>query len=1428
MEDDVATLGVGFAIDFYDSFGQLKSLDDLLGTTQANAVREFQRIQAAAKGSVDMAGPKAELAEFGTVMTRTAAQTEKSAEAMVRQINRQIEVFGKSAAEVRNLRAETKALAAEQNNMPELATRLRAAAAEMQRLEVAAGGAAVASGKNAFALKQVALQTPDIVGGLLTGQKPFQVLIQQGSQIVQVAQMAEGGMKGFATQLMASLLPFAPLIAALAAGAAGFALFGRAVSQDVDTKAMVDGLGLTRAEIKRLKDTTVSSGDVIKATFQVMAERVGLHLGNMGKWFSDVLDTMTTYGRLALAGLYSRFVGTFRAIGAIVRGVLDGKGISEILGDVGNAYGDAFKEADGAMKRFGADVTKQIASNKLADLKKQAAEIKLDRTPKTDRHAQQLAREAEAIEAQIRNLNALADAYGVSGAAALIAEARVKAESQAIKQRGDIEAAVARQIRLSIAQRTTDAAKGTALMREQADIQQRVNEQVAAGIVPASQAAELVRNQIADLPLLAALQAAQQQGLADDAAKATAALAAQREERDRLAQLDRQRQFLEAQTTADDRLAQLREELRLVGATEDVRIRALATLKATQEAQRLNPEDRGSFIAKQVSVAVLTEDVARAVRNLNIELSFTADRWDLIARNVQNAASGMADAFGEAGRALGDLAAIYANFQANRARLDLQHKKEIDAAGTDEARVARENAKYALATATSQIGLYGDMASAAQGFFDKGSKGYSALGDAIKVFRAIEFALSVRAMAQDAAATAASVANSILRTGRHAVEAVVKAISSLPFPLNLAAGAATAGAIAALGVSIVSSFGGGGKLAQSNTGTGTVLGNSDAKSESIKNAIDQLKEVDTSTLSYSRQMAASLRAIESQMGNFASVLVRNADSINATGNTALGFKPNLIGQVLGSIPLVGGLLSGLFGSRTDVTGSGLYGGPQSLGSVLGGGFNAQYYSDIQKTSKFFGIVTGRSNSTQYSSADPALANQFTLILRQFNDAIVAAAGPLGVATDDIQNRLNGFVVNIGKIDLKGLTGEEIQEKLNAVFGQAADNMATAAFPLIQQFQKVGEGAFETLVRVASTLEAVSGSLDLLGNSAQGMSIATKLALVDQFDSLSALTSAADAYFSDFYTKEEQAAARTAQLGKVFSSLGLTMPDTIAGFRQLVEAQNLNTAAGQAAYATLLQMAPAFAELKNSIEGVKSAADIADERMDLQRQLLELRGDTAALRALDLAKLDASNRALQQQVWAVEAANELRDAWKSVGDTIMDEVRRIRGLSDATGDGSFASLQGQFNALTLSARNGDVEAGNSLPGLSQALLAAAANAATSRQELDRIRAQTAASLEKTSGLISALTNGSAASESVMLSRAATVASVSAPASQSSTSADSGVSELRGLRQDVATLRLALEGIKLDTGKTARVLDRADRGGALAVVTDSDAPLEVHAA
>src|SRR3546814_16881734 len=87
---------------------------------------------------------------------------------------------------------------------------------------------------------------------------------------------------------------------------------------------------------------------------------------------------------------------------------------------------------------------------------------------------------------------------------------------------------------------------------------------------------------------------------------------------------------------------------------------------------------------------------------------------------------------------------------------------------------------------------------------------------------------------------------------------------------------------------------------------------------------------------------------------------------------------------------------------------------------------------------------------------------------------------------------------------------------------------------------------------------------------------------------------------------------------------------------------------------------------------------------------------------------------------------------------MEWIKSSRGLSGGPDTGGFAMLMGQFNAANIAARGGDMDVAKTLPGLSQSLLNAAALMATSRQELNRVQAQTAASLEANYAAVNAIT------------------------------------------------------------------------------------------
>jgi len=68
--------------------------------------------------------------------------------------------------------------------------------------------------------------------------------------------------------------------------------------------------------------------------------------------------------------------------------------------------------------------------------------------------------------------------------------------------------------------------------------------------------------------------------------------------------------------------------------------------------------------------------------------------------------------------------------------------------------------------------------------------------------------------------------------------------------------------------------------------------------------------------------------------------------------------------------------------------------------------------------------------------------------------------------------------------------------------------------------------------------------------------------------------------------------------------------------------------------------------------------IASERLSLEKRLLELQGDTVALRKLELESINASNRSLQEKIWALE--DEQAAMPKEEKTTYEDELKKYQG------------------------------------------------------------------------------------------------------------------------------------------------------------------------
>lgn len=655
---------------------------------------------------------------------------------------------------------------------------------------------------------------------------------------------------------------------------------------------------------------------------------------------------------------------------------------------------------------------------------------------------------------------------------------------------------------------------------------------------------------------------------------------------------------------------------------------------------------------------------------------------------------------------------------------------------SDEQRAALDSAFV-----TRQVGGYASLAGAAKGFFKEQTEGYKALQAAEQVLRAVEMASSLARitakLAEGQATAAVGVAN----------QASGDPYTAWP---RMAAMAAT---MAALGFAVAGSFGAGTSAPVSNKGTGTVLGDPEAASESIANAIDDLSDIDTMTMRYSAAMAASLRNIEGNIGGLATLLVQSGGTDSTLSGVALGFRGNAISTLLrapmnavdklvSKIPVlgefsslisgswVGNLLGGLFGTKTSVSGQGLAGGAQSIASILDGGFQARYFADIEQKKKAFGVTYRSSSSSRYTDADPLLERQISSIFGGFANSLLAAAQPLGRNLDQVNSAIRGFVVDIGRIDLKGLSGEQISERLTNVFSAAGDRLAGFALGGLESFQKVGEGYLQTVLRTASGVEEATVALRRFGITA----INYNQILNKQGDVAAELV--------------RDSLLATEALGGVADVLKVIdgdASDIASAYKGLTDARLSLQLLGfnaQAIGFDLLQGAGGLEALTDSLKAFEDGflsesaqVDVQVQRVAQQFQLLGFAlpasGDAFASLVRGIDTSTASGRELLGNVLQLSGGfSELLKAMQDVGSGIQAEVERIRGLSSSGASYSLAQLQADFAVKTAQARAGDQVAIDALPKVSKALLDASQAQASSSLEVARLQASTLASLEQT--------------------------------------------------------------------------------------------------
>jgi tape measure domain-containing protein len=652
---------------------------------------------------------------------------------------------------------------------------------------------------------------------------------------------------------------------------------------------------------------------------------------------------------------------------------------------------------------------------------------------------------------------------------------------------------------------------------------------------------------------------------------------------------------------------------------------------------------------------------------------------------VADFGNGFADAFGKAGKAVDKVGKsldqykkkLVANAEAQK------HVNQIDNF-EERAKAQEELRKKQL---NDDLDYYADVAGAMKNFFKEKTVAYNVFDAFEKGLRlarlaqdAEEFAMKIAngaqwiaakvqqafvAMTTDTAVTTTSVANSEVAATASTTAGVAKSFEQLGV-WGFIGAAAIIAFMASMGVG---GSGGGGsgpdinsaQERQKRQGTGTVLGDDTAKSESISKSLDRMKDNSDIGLVYTSGMAASLRNIDTKMGGLTSTIARISGM-----TTGKNFNPNLGTSTSG--------IKGLFGSSTtrEITDTGL-----KLNGSVGDLLTAkgiQQYLDVKETknsSGFLGIGASSSskNIRSYQGVEGQLTKYIGDIFGDINKTIVDSGSSLGLSADAMQKRLNEFVIS-AEISLKDLKGDDLQKALESFFSASADQLAMYAAGSFSQFQRAGEGYFETLTRVATGTERAKDAMNKLGismvslsdvqnkngdvdvelvrqslmrqeagtslahimeildgsmedlianyrdltrirNTMQSMGMASNalsLDLIRGAGGIKELSSAFDDYTSNFFTKDEQAAMKMNQLTMEFSRLGIAVPKSRNDFKGLVTELMKSGAQGQELAGRLLALSGTFSDAMDMYdettgERITNARDALSEAYDRESEAL---------------------------------------------------------------------------------------------------------------------------------------------------------------------------------------------------------------------------------
>lgn len=422
-----------------------------------------------------------------------------------------------------------------------------------------------------------------------------------------------------------------------------------------------------------------------------------------------------------------------------------------------------------------------------------------------------------------------------------------------------------------------------------------------------------------------------------------------------------------------------------------------------------------------------------------------------------------------------------------------------------------------------------------------------------------------------------------------------------------------------------------------------------------------------------------------------------------------------IGGVVGGV--VGGLFNRAFGmGDKTVTATGL------RGTLSDSGLTGENYAKWTQKGGWFRSDKSDTDRTPFSAEVTA---QFTQGFAAIKAASAGFATSIGASTDSLADYSKAFDI--------ALTSDSAanQKAITDFFTGVGDEIALRLVPNLAQFNKSGETMSATLQRLAGDFDATNQVAMLMGTNGAAMfgtlgvdSAAARERLIALAGGVSTLSNQASSFAQNYLTEAQRLAPVTQAVGAAMASLGLasitTRDQFAAHVEELISSGAILQDAGAQEYTSLMALVDAFAQVHPAIENTtavaKTAAEILNERADLQKQYNELTMTSVQLDASKRDAVAAENRGLYDQVQAAQAAKDANDAAKSsLGDFISttksfaDTVKGFNSnlvtgsLSTLTPEQQYVEARRQFEQVKQDAAAGDTTAQGNLQAIENTFL-----------------------------------------------------------------------------------------------------------------------------